>query len=302
MDSVDTKICTKCAKPKPLSEYADRKGKTRKPGAKHTQCMSCDSKIRRLRYNSIPAVKSRILLENKESFQRLREEVVLHYGNSCKCCGEKNLGLLTIHHVNNDGAEQRRELGQGKRFYQAIKRLGYPEDIEILCYNCNCCIGQYGYCSHKCTPLTQTCTGCNSVKSLFDFMEKDDGSRIDHCSGCWKLFLKTPYWKSLSTKERMPLHFKLNRRLVKSQVFTKLGGSCSCCGATDEHFLNLDHVQDNGSTHRKESGGSSLGVYRAVLKEGVPRDRYQLLCYNCNCSKGHLGCCPHKQQSTLLAA
>jgi hypothetical protein len=33
-----------------------------------------------------------------------------------------------------------------------------------------------------------------------------------------------------------------------------------------------------------------------VKAAGYPKDRYQLLCHNCNMAKGFYGLCPHQEQ------
>lgn len=39
-----------------------------------------------------------------------RRDVYEAYGNQCVCCGESNPKLLTVDHMNNDGAQHRRDL------------------------------------------------------------------------------------------------------------------------------------------------------------------------------------------------
>lgn len=70
-----------------------------------------------------------------------------HYGSVCRCCGVTEKAFLTLDHMNNDGAEQRRALtgknfgsGSNWRFYmvrKAMKTGEWPTDLQILCYNCN---------------------------------------------------------------------------------------------------------------------------------------------------------------------
>ena len=62
-----------------------------------------------------------------------------HYGEKCNCCGIVGEIFLCIDHVNNDGAI-RKKLGEPKRgreFYLWIINNNFPEDLQILCYNCN---------------------------------------------------------------------------------------------------------------------------------------------------------------------
>lgn len=42
-------------------------------------------------------------------------------------------------------------------------------------------------------------------------------------------------------------------------------------------------------------------AYKAAIKENYP-DSYRILCFNCNCSLGHRGYCPHGLVRTQLCA
>ena len=84
---------------------------------------------------------------------------------------------------------------------------------------------------------------------------------------------------------------------VKQEVFSHYGGKCACCGENNIMFLTIDHKNGNGSIQRKEATGSSNGgrnFYAWIRAHGYPSD-FQILCWNCNCAKGHYGFCPHKQ-------
>jgi len=84
--------------------------------------------------------------------RRMRKEVFDHYGGKCVCCGESNQWFFTIDHVNNDGADHRRVLGRnmlGHKFYRWLRRNGYPEGFQVLCFNCNCAKGFWGVCPHE---------------------------------------------------------------------------------------------------------------------------------------------------------
>ena len=68
-----------------------------------------------------------------------------------------------------------------------------------------------------------------------------------------------------------------------------------------EAFLCLDHVFNDGSFERKQLGiGRGSSVYRHVKKLGFPKDRYQLLCANCNTAKQTRGACPHQTGSPIV--
>lgn len=84
-----------------------------------------------------------------------RFEVLSHYGGNppkCVCCGENNIGFLTIDHINGGGRKQTRELGiKGVTLCSWIIRNNFPEEYQIMCYNCNCGREKNdGICPHKC--------------------------------------------------------------------------------------------------------------------------------------------------------
>lgn len=78
----------------------------------------------------------------------IKQKVLAFYGAFCACCLETNEKFLTVDHMNNDGAKQRRE-NPGSSYMNAYK-AHFPLDLQILCYNCNC--GKYvnhDICPHK---------------------------------------------------------------------------------------------------------------------------------------------------------
>lgn len=83
--------------------------------------------------------------------RELRAEVLRRYGGdppTCACCGEHRDEFLTVDHVDGDGAEHRREIGQGQ-LYPWLKRNDWPEGFRVLCANCNWSRGVRGYCPHE---------------------------------------------------------------------------------------------------------------------------------------------------------
>lgn len=71
------------------------------------------------------------------------------------------------------------------------------------------------------------------------------------------------------------------------------GAFCHCpgCNATAVEFLTLEHLSGGGGKHRKKKGAH--GVYLELRKQGWPKDKYTVLCMNCNFAKGKYGYCPH---------
>lgn len=89
-------------------------------------------------------------IRNRHYRWNLRLEVIKAYGSKCQCCGETNYEFLTIDHVDKITSLNDRKLGRGHKLYMHLKRKGWPkEGYRLLCYNCNCSIGNFGYCPHK---------------------------------------------------------------------------------------------------------------------------------------------------------
>lgn len=83
---------------------------------------------------------------------QLRKDAVAAYGGRCQCpggCDVDTEAFLSIDHVNDDGAEHRKEIGTS--IYRWLKKNNYPKDgFRLLCYNCN--IGRAnsaGVCPHE---------------------------------------------------------------------------------------------------------------------------------------------------------
>jgi hypothetical protein len=100
-------------------------------------------------YNNIPEVKERAILKRKAIYKELREKVLNHYGHTCNCCGITESHFLTIEHIKGNGHTHRKQIGQGIHFLKWIITNNYPNELGLLCYNCNCAKGHYGICPHK---------------------------------------------------------------------------------------------------------------------------------------------------------
>lgn len=85
---------------------------------------------------------------------KLFNQILDHYGHKCNCpkCLETNMKLLTVDHINNDGAKHRRDLGKGNKtinLYRYIIENNFPSEFQILCHNCNWGRSRYGICPHQ---------------------------------------------------------------------------------------------------------------------------------------------------------
>ena len=61
--------------------------------------------------------------------------------------------MLTIDHVNGDGAAHRKEasMSTSLKLHQWLKRNNYPDGYRVLCFNCNIAAFRNGnVCPHQC--------------------------------------------------------------------------------------------------------------------------------------------------------
>lgn len=90
-------------------------------------------------------------------------------------------------------------------------------------------------------------------------------------------------------------------RQMKINALNHYGDRCQLCGERQIEFLSIDHVDNNGSKHRKELGIKIEGktFYGWLKKQGYPVG-FQVLCHNCNLAKAkrHLPSRIKKQPET----
>ncbi len=177
--------------------------------------------------------------------ESLRFVAISLLGGMCVMCGESEIDFLVVDHVNNDGAEHRRELrslgkGTSSSVYAEIRDGTPSREYQLLCWNCN--------------------------------------------------YKKKPKTRYASSRHRLIDSERAYKSRLKDAVFEKLGPSCSCCGTEDKEILTVDHVNGGGGAHRKRQ--SRLEILREI-RDSADTSEYQILCWNCNCSKGLYGSCPH---------
>ena len=138
------RTCLHCHLTKPESEWYKHSGRT----YVHPWCRACrleaQHKYQSANREKINASQKRrrqlnpILYKSFDSkkYLRVKEEFFTHYGARCTCCGETHREFLTIEHVNGDGKEHRKRIKRTGVIFD-LKRLGWPDWITVLCWNCN---------------------------------------------------------------------------------------------------------------------------------------------------------------------
>lgn len=106
---------------------------------------------------------------------------------------------------------------------------------------------------------------------------------------------------TLAQREKMREYFQNNkaryahytaeyRDKIRLETIVAYGGHCVGCGNDDEEVLSLDHINDDASVEKEAFGENARGGhkhYGRLKAAGWPKDRFQLLCYNCNAKKEH---------------
>ena len=90
--------------------------------------------------NGICPHKNPLILERVSKARRMHKDIIIKYGGMCSKCNETELGFLTVDHIDGGGSKEVQETfrGQTARFYRHLRDDPIRNDIEILCWNCNC--------------------------------------------------------------------------------------------------------------------------------------------------------------------
>lgn len=111
------------------------------PGMRTCQKCRTKSKARKMSANTKERTAQRRVALLKRVFNA--------YGHRCACCGESNSVFLTLDHVLGNGAEHKRErkrLSEPGDLYQWAEARNFPDNLQLLCWNCNCARFYRGSC------------------------------------------------------------------------------------------------------------------------------------------------------------
>jgi hypothetical protein len=146
------------------------------------------------------------------------------------------------------------------------------------------------------------CPHCKKEKEFYS-------DKSSWCKDCSREYAKKRYeregnvlrervfrWKEKNKDKYNQMAKNVNKKRREAVLFG-LGGNnpkCKCCGEKISEFLEVDHINNDGSNERKLYGSA---MYLEIIKQGFPKDKYQLLCRNCNHAKHIYGKCPHKTKT-----
>lgn len=139
---------------------------------------------------------------------------------------------------------------------------------------------------------TQKCRSCNieyPLENEFFYKNKTYAKGFNtRCRWCENEYQRKRVQTWYAEKRKaICKNYKLK---LRQDLLDAYGHKCACCGETTDEFLELDHINGGGNKHRKLE---TKDLYSLLKKQGYPKDKYRLLCANCNHSLGMKGYCPH---------
>lgn len=154
---MSTKLCTRCNKEKPLSNFYIRRSNTtsrNKAGEPIAWCKDCRRAYKREDIKRNPEKwakycrrsylrhRTERIAKARADRQELKRKVIAHYSRNkiqCAICGNNDIVVLCIDHIDGNGQAHRRAIGRtsGAGFYQWLIQNNYPDGFQVLCYNCN---------------------------------------------------------------------------------------------------------------------------------------------------------------------
>ncbi len=118
-----------------------------------------------------------------------------------------------------------------------------------------------------------------------------------HCYNTRYVFAKRANWSPEEKRvfnEHCAKRSRDEKWSFKLKVFAAYGGKCECCGETDPRFLCIDHIFGGGCVDRRMNRNFGYKLLVRLRDSGYPKDKYRLLCFNCNTAVHRLGYCPHR--------
>ena len=148
----------------------------------------------------------------------------------------------------------------------------------------------------------KVCPQCSINKSDNEFYRRPRGGLQSYCKSCLKICYRG-YRREFQRKQRQNPKYKARERIQQLEryrrdrkemlmAYSRGTMQCACCGESEEDFLTLDHINGGGSKQKRELRGGSTRLMQILKKEKYPTG-YQVLCMNCNLSKGKHGSCIH---------
>ena len=278
-----TKICTKCKIEKSLKTFS--KDKYTKDGLA-SACKDCSNKQKKEYYENN---KEKIAKKQKEYYEKNKEKSQEYY--------EQNKEKSQEYRKKNKEKITKKKKKYNKKNKKKIKER--YEIIKKMVFNyygneCICC----GENDFNLLTVDHINGGGsehkrkNKIYNMYNWLIKNNfpsgfQTLCRNCN-CGKREYKIcphhleEFQKIIENNNNKNRGNKSLHKL-KIDVIEGYGGKCAHCAEDNPYFLSIDHIFNDGAKERKKISSSIL--YRKLRRENYPKDRYQLLCYNCNWKK-----------------
>src|SRR3990167_11349069 len=132
---INKTYCTEC-----LAKFSKRQVEKQRQRMQDGLCRGCGGIPEDGRRDCPKCLQNQAKLQNRRGAKNKLAALNAYGGVICAKCGVNNPIVLTIDHVDNNGAAERKILnghGTGSKFYAWLKHNGYPPGYQVLCMNCN---------------------------------------------------------------------------------------------------------------------------------------------------------------------
>lgn len=85
-------------------------------------------------------------------------------------------------------------------------------------------------------------------------------------------------------EKKISNRFQSYKIRLREKIFAHYGRECVNCKESNIIFLSVDHINEDGYSHRKSIGNSSASLHEFLKKNNFP-EGYQILCHSCNLKK-----------------
>lgn len=240
--------------------------------------------------------------------QRIADGICVDCGKikpkaGCKRC-QDCLDYNKAHRNTENTAKRKKELKEERRDLGLCVHCGN----QTPCIKCSKAQKQYSKTKRKKRKANGLCTRCNKNNkyqrySICQDCRKKERQKLrkDYIDlGLCRTCGKNPIRSDETTlcqqcTDRLKHNRKARREKHRQQVLQHYGNKCACCGETEEHFLTIDHINNDGAKHKRALKRTDPATMRKWIIDNNYPDIFQILCYNCNCAKGKLGYCPHSK-------
>lgn len=143
----------------------------------------------------------------------------------------------------------------------------------------------------------------NRAKSLAIGRMSDRKRRLENPDKMREKRRKNRRKVAMNQPEKAREQYLRKYRSLRRRALDRLGSCCTCCGEARGTMLQIDHIHNDGYIERRSKKGGSSSIARKILESSDPKDKYQILCANCNHSKArNRGECQHVTEKKIIEA